>query len=48
MNLLNIIKYEYGLTTQEAKTYLKNVDEKTKTALIEGYNKQAKKCFYND
>ena len=48
MKILDIIKYEYGLTTEEAKNYLKTIDNKTKEELKKGFYKNAKKCFYED
>lgn len=48
MKILDIIKYEYGMTNAEAKNYIKNTDKKTLEAIKKGYNKQAKLCFYND
>lgn len=48
MELLNIIKYEYRMTTKEAKNYLKNIDFKTKEELKKGYYNNSKKCFYTD
>jgi hypothetical protein len=48
MKIIDIIKYEFGFSTAEAKTYLKTIDNKTQMALINGYNKQCKKAFYED
>lgn len=48
MKILDIIKYEYGLTTEEAKKYLKTIDNKTKEELKKGFYKNAKKSFFED
>ena len=48
MSIVDIIKIEYGMTTKEAKEYNKKIDSKTRIALINGFNNNSKKCFYND
>lgn len=48
MNKIDIIKSYFGMTTKEAKNYIKNTDEKIILAIIEGFKKEAKKTFYND
>ena len=48
MKLLEIVKYNFGFTNKEAKNYIKSIDEKTKEALIAGYNQETKKAFYED
>ena len=48
MDLLLIVKINYGFTTKEAKAYIKTLSDKQKECLIEGANNTAKKSFYND
>lgn len=48
MDILNIIKYEYGMNTKDAKNYLKNINNKTKEELKRGYYNNMKKSFYTD
>lgn len=48
MKLIDIIKYEYGFNTQEAKKFIKTIDERTKKALYNGFLNNSKKSFYND
>lgn len=46
--ILDIIKYEYGFTEDEAMNYLQNADVQTIQALIRGFQDQAKTSFYCD
>ena len=46
--ILDIIKYEYGFTEDEAMNYLQNDDVQTIQALIRGFQDQAKTSFYCD
>lgn len=48
MKLIEIVKNNYGMTTKEAKEYIKTINEETKKALINGFYQNAKKSFYND
>ena len=48
MKLIEIIKNNYGFTNKEAKEYIKNIDEKTKKKILEGFEKNACKSFYED
>jgi hypothetical protein len=48
MKLIEIVKNNYGMTTKEAKNYIKTINEETKKALFDGFYKNAKKSFYND
>lgn len=48
MNLIEIVKYNFGFTTKEAKAYIKTINEQAKENLIKGFEQNAKKCFYED
>lgn len=48
MKLIEIVKNNYGMTTKEAKEYIKTINEETKKALIDGFKQNAKKAFYDD
>lgn len=48
MKLLEIVKSDYGMTTKEAKEYIKTIDNKTKQALKNGFYSNAKITFYED
>lgn len=48
MKIIDIIKYEYGLNTKQAKEYLKNVSQETLKNLEQGFANNAKKSFYED
>lgn len=53
MEFINIIKYNYGMTTKQAKNYIKETKqnglfEKIKNELVKGYKQQATEIFYND
>lgn len=48
MKIIDIIKYNYGFTTKQAKEYLKTIDNKTIKALQKGFENEVKKSFYND
>ena len=48
MKIIDIIKYEYGLNTKQAKEYLKNVSQETLKNLEQGFVNNARKSFYED
>ena len=48
MKVIDIIKYNFGFNTKEAKEYLKTIDIKTIEALKQGFENNAKTSFYND
>ena len=48
MGIIDIIKYNFGFNTKEAKEYLKTIDIKTIEALKQGFENNAKISFYND
>ena len=48
MKLIEIVKYNFGFTTKEAKAYIKTINKQTKENLINGFKQNAKKCFYED
>lgn len=48
MDLLLIVKLNYGYNTKQAKQYIKTLSQKQKDFLIEGYKQQCKQAFYND
>lgn len=48
MKIIDIIKYEYGLNTKQAKEYLKNVSHETIKQLENGFANNARKSFYED
>lgn len=48
MNIVNIIKYEFGLNTKQAKEYIKNASNETLKQLKNGFENNARKSFYED
>ena len=48
MKVIDIVKYNFGFNTKEAKEYLKTVDKKTIEALKQGFESKEKVSFYND
>lgn len=46
--VIEALKSFYGLTTKEAAEIAKNATEKRKKYIIDLFNKQAKKAFYED
>ena len=48
MELLEIIKNFYGMTTKEAKSYIKTLSEATKIEILKGFKQNAKKAFFED
>lgn len=48
MKTIDIIKYNFGFNTKEAKEYMKTIDIKTIEALKQGFENNAKTSFYND
>ena len=48
MNIIDIIKYEYGLNTKQAKEYMNNVSRETLKQLENGFINNARKNFYED
>ena len=48
MNLIDIIKIDYGFNNKQAKNYIKTLNDKTKNAILENFRNNAKLTFYND
>lgn len=46
--LVEIVKYNYGMTTKEAKIFTKEMSEERKKLLIDGFRKECRDIFYND
>ena len=46
--LLNAVIWFFGFTKKEATAYLKTASKETQQAILEGWNDQAEKAFYND
>lgn len=48
MNIVDIIKNEFGLNTKQAKEYMKNASNETIKQLKNGFESNARKSFYED
>lgn len=48
MKILDIVKYEFGFTTKQARQYIKNVSQETLKELETGFINNARKSFYTD
>lgn len=48
MNIIEIIKNFYGMSTKEAREYNKKIDDKARIQLKNIYEQNAKKSFYED
>lgn len=48
MNIVDIVKCEFGLNTKQAKEYIKNASNETLKQLEIGFKSNARKSFYED
>lgn len=47
-NNIQIVKWYFGITTKEAKEYIKNASKETLENIQKCYKNQCKSTFYND
>ena len=45
---IEVVMYSYGMTRKEALQYIRNATPEALEALIDGYENECRKAFYND